>query len=312
VNILYLSQIEPAERWIPGLSKLLPEDRFFTADKYDPAAIDIVLVATPPRGVIGTLPNLKLVQSLWMGVDGLLADPTFPRTKPLARLIDPGMIAAMTESVVSHVLDFHRHHYVYRAQQQQKKWHRLPQFMASDRIVGILGLGELGTAVANRLLPFSFKVAGWKRRSSQNAAIETRIEYYVGPAGLDDLLSRSDAVVCLLPLTGETRGILNAKAFAKMPRGGCIINVARGAHVVVPDLVAALDSGQLAHAYLDVFEAEPLPQDSPLWAHPGVTVTPHTAALTEPRTAMAKVVENIERVRQGSPAHNLVDFGAGY
>lgn len=312
MNILFLSQIEPAARWVPGLSKLLPQDRFFTVDQYDPATIDVVLVATPPKGVIGTLPNVKLVQSLWMGVDGLLADPTFPRTKPLARLIDPGMVAAMTESVVSHVLDFHRHHYVYRAQQQQKKWHKLPQFMASDRIVGILGMGELGTAVANRLLPFSFKVAGWKRRPSQNAAIEVRIDYYVGPSGIDELLARSDAVVCLLPLTPGTRGILNAKAFAKMPRGGCVINVARGAHIVVADLLAALDSGQLAHAYLDVFETEPLPQDSPLWAHPGVTVTPHTAALTEPRTAMAKVVENIERVRNGLPALNLVDFGAGY
>ena len=312
MNILFLSQIEPAARWIPGLSKLLPEDRIFTSDQFDPAAIDVVLVATPPKGVIGTLPNVKLVQSLWMGVDGLLADPTFPRTKPLARLIDPGMVAAMTESVVSHVLDFHRHHYVYRAQQEQKKWHKLPQFMASDRIVGILGMGELGTAVANKLLPFSFKVAGWKRRPSQTTAIDPRIDYYAGPSGIDELLARSDAVVCLLPLTDGTRGVLNAKAFAKMPRGGCVINVARGAHIVVADLIAALDSAQLAHAYLDVFETEPLPQDSPLWSHPGVTVTPHTAALTEPRTAMVKVVENIERVRNGLPALNLVDFGAGY
>ena len=108
------------------------------------------------------------------------------------------------------------------------------------------------------------------------------------------------------------RACVIAKAFATMPRGGCVINVARGAHIVVADLIAALDSGQLAHAYLDVFETEPLPQDSPLWAHPGVTVTPHTAALTEPRTAMAKVVENLERVRKGLPALNLVDFGAGY
>ena len=308
MNILFVSQILSAEDWIPNLSRLLPGDRFFTLDNFEPASIDIALVAAPKRGVVGQLANVRFIQSLFMGVDGLLADPTFPRNKPLARLIDPGMVAAMTESVVAHVLDYHRHHYVYRADKAQKKWHRLPQFMASDRIVGILGMGELGTAVANRLLPFSFKVAGWRRRSGQNAAIEC----YSGPGGIDELLSRSDAVVCLLPLTEGTRGILNAKAFAKMPRGGCVINVARGAHIVVADLLAALDSGQLAHAYLDVFETEPLPQDSPLWAHPGVTVTPHTAALTEPRTAMAKVVENIERVRNGLPALNLVDFGAGY
>lgn len=308
MNILFLSQIEPAERWLPGLSKLLPHDRFFTADKFDPETIDVAIVATPPRGVIGQLANVKLIQSLWMGVDGLLADPTFPRTRPLARLIDPGMVAAMTESVVSHVLDYHRHHHVYRAQQAQKKWHKLPQFMASDRTVGILGLGELGTAVANQLLPFSFKVAGWKRRPGQIAAIEC----FSGSAGIHAMLSRSQIVVCLLPLTEQTRNVLNAGAFNQMPKGGAIINVARGGHVVTADLIAALDTGQLSHAYLDVFDKEPLPADSRLWLHPGVSITPHTAALTEPRTAMPRVVENIERLRAGQPALNVVDFGAGY
>ncbi len=308
MNILYLSQIEPAERWLPGLARLLPQDRFFTPDNFEPGAIDVALVATPQKGMLAQLPNLRLVQSLWMGVDGLLADASFPRDKPLARLIDPGMVAAMVESVVAHVLDYHRHHYVYRADKVSKKWRRLPQSMAADRTIGILGLGELGTAVANRLLPFGFNVAGWKRRPGQIAAIEC----LSGVAGMDALLARSHAVACLLPLTAETRGVLDAAAFAKMPRGGCIINVARGGHVVVADLIAALDSGHLAHAYLDVFDTEPLPSGSPLWAHPGVSITPHTAALTEPRTAIARVVENIERVRAGKPALNLVDFGAGY
>ena len=126
------------------------------------------------------------------------------------------------------------------------------------------------------------------------------------------MVSKSQALVCLLPLTAQTRGVLNARAFARMPKGGCVINLARGAHVVLPDLLAALDAGQLAHAYLDVFEKEPLPADSPLWTHPGVTITPHIAALTEPRTAVAKVVENLERVRSGEAPVNLVDRGAGY
>lgn len=308
VNILFLSQIETPDRWIPGLSRLLPQDRFFTPDQFDPEAIDVVLVAKPQPGIIGRLTNVKLVQSLFMGVDGLLADPAFPRGKPLSRLIDPGMIAAMVESVCAHVLDYHRHHYYYREQQAAGRWHRLPQFMASDRTIGILGMGELGTAVAGRLLPFGFKVAGWKRRPSQLAGVDC----YSGSAGLSEVLARSQAIVCLLPLTAETRGVLNAAAFGQMPKGSCIINVARGPHIVVPDLIGALDSGHLAHAYLDVFDKEPLPADSPLWKHPGVTVTPHTAALTEPRTAMVPVVENIERIRAGETPHNLVDFGAGY
>ena len=308
MNILYLSRVEPAERWIPGLAKLLPHDKFFTPDAFDAAAIDIALVAKPQEGIAARLANVKLIQSLWMGVDGLLADKTFPHDKPLARLVDPGMVAAMTESVVAHVLDYHRHHHVYRANKAEKKWHRLPQYMAADRTVGILGLGELGTAVAQALLTFGFKVAGWKRRPGQIAAIEC----FSGSAGMGTMLARCQAVVCLLPLTAETRGVLNAAAFARMPKASCVINVARGPHVVEKDLVAALDSGQLAHAYLDVFDPEPLPAVSPLWAHPGVSITPHTAALTEPRTAMARIVENVERVRAGRAPLNLVDFGAGY
>jgi len=126
------------------------------------------------------------------------------------------------------------------------------------------------------------------------------------------VLARSDAVVCLLPLTARTRGILDARAFAAIRAHGCVINVARGGHLIVPDLLAALDSGHLAHAYLDVFEPEPLPADSPLWTHPGVTVTPHIAALSEPRTSVGKIAENVECVRRGELPRNLVDFGAGY
>jgi glyoxylate/hydroxypyruvate reductase A len=129
---------------------------------------------------------------------------------------------------------------------------------------------------------------------------------------LGEILQMSDAIVCLLPLTAQTRGLLNAAAFAQMPEGGCVINVARGAHLVVADLLAALDTRHLAHAYLDVFDEEPLPADSPLWSHPGVTVTPHIAALTEPRTAVPSIVENIERVRRGEAPLHLVDRTAGY
>lgn len=308
MNILFLSKVEKPERWIPELSRRLPQDRFFTQEAFDPDAIDIALAGTPPAGIIGRLGRLKLVQSLWMGVDGLLADPGFPRGTPLARLIDPGMVAAMVESVSAHVLDYHRHHYVYRAQQAQKKWHRLPQFMACDRTVGILGLGELGTAVAHRLAAFGFNIAGWKRRPARLQGIDC----YNGSEGMADLLARSQIVISLLPLTAETRGILDAAAFARMPAGGCVINVARGPQIVNADLLAALDSGQLAHAYLDVFDREPLPADSPLWAHPGISITPHTAALTEPRTAIGEVVANIERIRAGQPAAHLVDYAAGY
>jgi len=305
VNILFASTIEPAERWIPLLEKALPQDRFLTSPRED---VEIALVAAPPDGVFQRLPRLKLVQSLWMGVENLLADPALPRNVPLARLIDPGMVNAMSETVLAHVLDWHRHHYYYRARQREKTWDRLPQYLPSDRTVGLLGLGELGTHVAERLLPLGFKLCGWSRRSRALPGVQC----FSGANGLEELLRRSQAVVCLLPLTPQTRGVLDARAFALMPQGGCVINVARGAHVAVADLIAALDAGRLAHAYLDVFETEPLPPDSPLWTHPGVTVTPHTAALTEPRTSIPMIVENVERVRRGERPVALVDFTAGY
>ena len=302
MNLLYASTIEPAERWLPLLERALPRDRFFTEPRAD---IDVALVGAPPPGSFAQLPRLKLVQSLWMGVEKLLADPELPPGVPLARMVDPGMVAAMSETVLAHVLDWHRHFWLYRQWQREKKWKHRRQFMAQDRSVGILGLGELGADAARKLLALGFQVCGWSRRPKAIAGVRCSTD-------LGDLLSRSDAVVCLLPLTAQTRGVLDARAFAHMPRGGCVINVARGAHLVLPDLLAALDAGHLAHAYLDVFDEEPLPADSPLWAHPGVTITPHIAALTEPRTAVPVIVENVERVRRGEAPRHLVDAAAGY
>jgi glyoxylate/hydroxypyruvate reductase A len=215
------------------------------------------------------------------------------------------MVAAMSETVVAHVLDWHRHLYAYRRQQQARRWQRIGQRMASDRTVGLLGLGELGADAARKLLGLGFNVAGWSRRPKQIAGVQSFTD-------LARMLPLADALVCLLPLTPETAGILNAHAFESMKKGGCVINLARGAHLVAPDLVRALDSGRLAHAYLDVFDPEPLPAKDPLWRHPGVSVTPHIAALTEPRTALPKIVENIERVRRGEAPQHLVDLDAGY
>jgi glyoxylate/hydroxypyruvate reductase A len=302
VNILFASLVEKAEEWLPRLQHALPQDRFFAEPRSD---IEIALVATPPSGTFEKLKGLKLVQSLWMGVEKLLEDPAIPPHVPLARLVDPGMVGAMSETVLVDVLDWHRHLYRYRAYQQERRWYRHRQLLASDRTVGLLGLGELGSDAARKLRALGFNVAGFSRRPKQLPGVHTSTD-------LDSVLEMSDAVVCLLPLTPQTRGILNAARLKKIRKGGCLINVARGGHVVTDDLIAALDSGQLAHAYLDVFEPEPLPAEHPLWRHPGVTITPHSAALTDPRTALPKIVHNIECVRRGEPPLNLVDRSAGY
>jgi glyoxylate/hydroxypyruvate reductase A len=302
MKILFASESENPELWLPRLRQALPHDEFVRAPD---ESVDIALVASPPAGTFQKLGKAKLVQSLWMGVERLLADPAYPRGVPLARLVDPGMVAAMSETVLAFVLDWHRHLYHYRAHQRASSWKRMEQRMASDRTVGLLGLGELGSDAAKKLLALGFNVAGWSRRPKDIPGVKSFTD-------LAAMLSITDALVCLLPLTAETQGILNARTFGAMRRGGCVINLARGAHLVPRDLVAALDSGALGHAYLDVFPAEPLPASDPLWRHPGITVTPHIAALTEPRTALPKVIENIERVRRGEKPLNLVDFHAGY
>lgn len=305
MNLLFASTKEDPERWRRLLAPALPQDRFFAWPDVNGGDIDVALVATHPQGTFAQLPRLKLIQSLWMGVENILADKDVPREVPLARLIDPGMVHAMAETVIASVIDWHRHRYLYRAQQREHVWKWQRQFLPADRTVGLLGLGELGSYAAAKLLALGFKVCGWSRRPKAIEGVHCSTD-------LDEVIARSQALVCLLPLTAQTRGVLNARAFARMPKGGCVINLARGGHVVTADLVAALEAGHLAHAYLDVFETEPLPADSPLWTHPGVTITPHVAALTEPRTALAKIVENVERVRRGETPLHLVNRETGY
>jgi glyoxylate/hydroxypyruvate reductase A len=302
VKILFSSETEKPEFWIPLLQQALPQDEIVSEVG---RGVDIAVIATPPSGLLARLGSVKLIQSLWMGVDRLLEDPGLPKGVPLARLIDPGMVAAMSETVVAYVLDWHRHFYRYRAQQAERQWRRRKQYLASDRTVGILGMGELGSDAARKLLALGFNVAGYSRRPKSLPGVQSFTE-------LEPMLRITDALVCLLPLTAQTRGILNGRNLGKLKKYACLINLARGAHVVVPDLLGQLESGHLSHAYLDVFDSEPLPSSSPLWTHPGVTITPHSAALTEPRTAIPKIAENIERVRRGEPPLNLVDLAAGY
>ena len=302
MRVLFASRSEKPEDWLPLLERALPEDQFLL-EAEEP--IDVALVAKPPPGTLGKLGGARLVQSLWMGVENLLADPALPRRVPLARLVDPGMVAAMSEIVLAHVLDWHRHLFLYRYHQAQGTWRPLEQKLASDRTVGILGLGVLGADAARKLVALGFRVAGYSRRPKE-------IEGVRRVTDLQLFLEQTDALVCLLPLTPQTRGILDKDNLKRLRQGACVINLARGAHVVTADLIAALDSGHLSRAYLDVFDEEPLPPKSPLWRHPAVTLTPHIAALTEPRTAVPVIVENIERVRRGQAPLHLVDREAGY
>jgi len=307
--LLFRSTVDSAARWRAQLTRLTQELEVRVWPEIgDPAAIDYALVWRPEPGFLASLPNLKLILSLGAGVDHLLGDPRLPLHLPILRLVDPHMTDAMSEYVVLQVLRLHRRDLDYRNQQGAGVWRELDQQNAGQRRVGILGLGELGQDAAKKLKALGFDVAGWSRSEK---AVEG-VRSYAGAAGLAPLLGRSEIIVCLLPLTAETEGILNKRTLALLPKGAALVNAARGAHLVEEDLLAALASGQISAAVLDVFREEPLPVDHSFWHHPRVVVTPHIAAFTNPATAAPIILDNIRRFEEGRPLLNRVDPARGY
>jgi len=306
--ILFLSPSDDSAEWLPELQRQIPDREVRVwPDIGNPDDIDYALIWRPPTGVLKQLPNLKVMLSLGAGVDGVLSDPELPDL-PLVRMVEPGLTEGMTEFVVLQVLHWHRQMEVYRAQQRDGVWRQLPQKLARERRVGILGLGVLGADAARVLKELRFNVAGWSRSARELPGITC----LHGAAGLTEFLARTEILVCLLPLTRETASILNWETLAALPKGACVVNVARGGHVNEADLLAALDSGHIRGASLDVFSQEPLPPDHPFWSHERVIVTPHVAAVTHARTSVVHIAEQIRRFEAGLPLENLVDRKRGY
>jgi len=274
----------------------------------DPAQVDVVLSWKAPAGVMATLPNLRLVCSLGMGVDHVLNDPGVPPHVPIVRLVDPNMIDQMSEYVVYGVLHYHRRFDVYDRFQRERRWEELPLPDTASRRVGVLGLGTIGTPCARRLLALGFSVSGWSRTPRS----EPGIRCHHGAEGLRPFLADCEILVCVLPLTASTAGIVDARLLCQLPRGAYLINVARGGLVDEEALLAALDVGQLAGAMLDVTQVEPLPQEHPLWKHPAVRITPHIAGLTNAPTAIVTIVENLRRWQAGETLLHLVERARGY
>jgi len=275
----------------------------------DPGQVGYALVWEPDPGWLASLPNLKLIISSGAGVDHILADPQRPAHVPIARLVTQETAGEMSEFVLAAVLAITKEFKRFANDQAICHWDtpEVPRMMRDMR-AGVMGLGYLGSATAALLARTGFPTAGWSRSPAPLAGVET----YAGPQQLSAFLARTDILVCLLPGTDATRGILGAQTLAQLPRGAALISVGRGSHMVAPDLLAALDSGQLSQAVLDVFEAEPLPADSPLWRHPGVTITPHCAA-TPTRCERARYVADlIRRCEAGEPLPNLYDPVKGY
>ena len=273
----------------------------------NPQDIEYILIGRIDLAELPQLPNLKLMVSLFAGVDGLLANPNLPAA-PLVKAEPMTGDRSLTEYAITHVLRHHRNLPAYQAQQARCEWKGLPHKRAAERTVGFLGYGLLSKPMADLLTILNFNVIAWTRTPKPDAPIEV----FHGPEGFDDFLRCSEITVCMLPLTGATEGILNAAAFAKMPEGAAVINLGRGAHVIDADLIAALDSGHLAAATLDVTSPEPLPPESPLWDHAQVTIMPHVARQPDISDSLPLVVENLRRVNSGEPLQQLVDRDAGY
>ena len=307
--IAYISRDTDGQLWKKALEAALGPVDFRTLDNLgDKAGIGVVLAWKPPAGLIASFPNVKLIVSLGMGVDHLLADDKLPEGVPITRIMDDGLVGQMSEYALYWALRHHRDIDKYAASQRAKIW-KVEDFVDTvHRRIGILGLGTIGQDTAKKFAALGFPTAGWSRTRKSLPGIET----FHGPDGLARVLAQSDILVNVLPLTRDTRGLLDAKFFAALPKGAYLINMARGGHVVDEALLAALDSGHLSGAVLDVFNQEPLPPEHRYWTHPRVQVTPHVAGATNPRTASPGVIENIRNIRAGKPLINTVDPKSGY
>ncbi|MBL8708918.1 MAG: glyoxylate/hydroxypyruvate reductase A [Rhodospirillaceae bacterium] len=274
----------------------------------DPAGFRYLMMWRPVPGLVAAMPNLAAIFSFGAGVERLLANPEIPQQVPIVRMVEPGLTQGMAEYVLWQTLRHHRRIWELEAAQQEIRWapHWYPA--AWDRQVGILGLGTLGQAAAGHLRAFDFTLRGW----SQSRKDVPGVTSFAGPAELPAFLDGLDILICLLPLTPATAGILNAGLFARLARGASLINAGRGGHLNEADLIPALESGQLAAASLDVFAVEPLPAAHPFWRHPRIFITPHNASDTDPRTGLAEVLRQIRAHDAGAPFEHVAERKRGY
>ncbi|CAI1549871.1 glyoxylate/hydroxypyruvate reductase GhrA [Serratia marcescens] len=313
MNIIYYHPLFNAQEWLAGIKQRLPQAEIREWQRGDERPADYALVWRPPHEMLANRRDLKAVFALGAGVDAILDQErkhpgTLPAGVPLLRLEDTGMAQQMQEYALSYALRYFRRFDEYQALQQRQEWQPLDPHSLDDFTIGILGAGVLGQSVARKLTEFGFRVRCWSRSAKQIDGVQS----FAGEAQRAAFLDGVKLLINLLPNTPETIGILNRELFAQLSTGAYLINIARGAHLVEADLLAALEQGQLAAATLDVFAREPLPQDHPFWRHPRVTITPHIAAITLPQQAMDQIAANIRALEAGHAPAGVVDRQRGY
>lgn len=296
--------------WVQALQQAMPDERIVAFDRLsenEKQSVTVAIVANPDPANLRQLPALMWVHSVWAGVERLVADLGQSKLK-IVRLVDPQLAETMAEAVLAWTLYLHREMPAYARQQKNSQWLAREYIRPQSKTISLLGLGALGETAAKRLLAAGFQVCGWSRSQKNIAGVDC----FSGESGLSAMFARTSILVCLLPLTPDTRGLLNAARLAQLPKGASLVNFARGAIVQDADLQDALNTQHLQYAVLDVFETEPLPIESWHWQHPQVTVLPHISAPTDKQTASAIVAGNIRRYRDDGSLPVLVDVAKGY
>ena len=307
---IFTGESSDCSEWVAALHEHLPELEVRIFPGWEPCEeIDYALVWNAPANLLARCQNLKAIISFGAGVEHITdIRSSLPRGVPIIRMADQALIDCMTEYVIMNVLLHHRSMLNYREQQDRRQWKDQPAVLARDRRIGFMGLGNMALPAARLLAGMGFDVAAWVRSERSEDGIAT----YIGQNSFPAFLGRTDILVCLLPSTVETEGLLNADMFKLMPPGAAVINAGRGTLINESDLIAALDSKQLSGVSLDVFRQEPLPADSPLWSHPRVLITPHTASPTTVEDAAKYVADVIGKLRKGEIPEHIVDMKHGY
>lgn len=306
--LLYTSDPTRGRIWRAIFAAEAPDVAFFDpSQNYDPAAIRYLAAWAPSADLIASLPNLEILFSIGAGIDQFDMGVLPPHIR-VVRMIEPGIAAGMVEYATMAVLALHRNLIDYRAAQKDARWAPIKLAPAGERRVGVMGLGNLGQAVLQGLKPFGFPLSGWSR----SGGVIEGVTCHAGEAALPAFLGQCDILICLLPLTPETRGILCRDNLSQLPKGAAIINVGRGPHLVEHDLLSLLDEAHLSGAVLDVTDPEPLPADHPFWAHPRIMLTPHVASMTRPDGAARALIANIRSFAAGQPMDGEVARDRGY
>ncbi|WP_211466464.1 2-hydroxyacid dehydrogenase [Collimonas silvisoli] len=308
MSFLYKADPVRGAEWARLFAEQAPDIPFHCWPDYGAAEQVRYLAAwLPPENLASQFPNVEVVFSVGAGIDQFDFS-LLPPDIPVVRMIEPGIAVGMVEYVTHAVLAIHRQSHLYARLQREQRWQEHPIKPAASCRIGVLGLGVMGQSVLSKLRDFGFPCAGWSR----SAHALDGVDCYAGEDALPAFLARSDILICLLPLTQHTRGILNRKLFNALPAGAAVINVGRGGHLDEAALLEALASGQLSSATLDVCEIEPLPAGHPFWEHPNIVLTPHIASMTQPASAVEVVLDNIRRHQSGQPLIGLVDRSLGY